>query len=163
MIGILFAFLALAAQPPGSETIEVIGRDMAGVENYEKIIRGTCDGQPASFTIVTATRERPGRLVLRGGSFARHLPPTFLDGSLVTNGLYWTGLACDGRRVQLSAMAIRDEGDEIVLVRQNAVLDLDTGEITLRGLRRFSPAETRSELTDGRDITIDANGRLNIP
>lgn len=145
------------------ETIVINTREMVGVQDREQIIRGTCDGQATSLTITNATRERPGQLVLRAGSVERELPPTFLDGSLVTNGLYHTGLACDGRRLQLSGLAIRDEGDEAVLIRQKAVLDMRSGALRVTELRRLSPAETRSELTAGQDATIDSSGRLAVP
>ena len=162
MGGVIY-FLLIIMIPPGSETIHIRGRDLSGLQEYEKIIHGTCDGTPASFTIRTATREQPGRLVLRAGSFERELPPTFLDGSLVTNGLYHTGLACDGRSVQLTAETIRDAGDQFILVRQNAVIDIRTGILTLRDLRRLSPEQSHSELTSGRDTAIDASGRLSEP
>lgn len=159
----MMSYILALLVPPDSETLTITsGRDYAGLRDYETVIRGTCDGRPASFTITAATRQRPGRLVLRGGSFERELPVGFLDGSLVTNGLYYTGLACDGERLHLSSEAIRDIGDDIILVRQNAVLDLGTGALTLRELKRLSPEETRSELTDGRDIAIDSSGRLDI-
>ena len=146
-----------------SETIVINTREMVGVQDREQITRGTCDGQAASLTIANATRERPGRLVLRAGSVERELPPSFLDGSFVTNGLYHTGIACDGRRVQVSGLAIRDDGDEVVLVRQNAVLDMRTGALRVSELRRLTPAETRSELTAGHHRTIDSSGRLEVP
>lgn len=158
VLAILVAFGAV--QP---ETIIIDTRDMIDVQDREQINRGTCDGQPASLTITNATRERPGQLVLRAGSVERELPPTFLDGSMVANGLYHTGLACDGRRLKLSGLAIRDDGDEAVLVRQDAVLDMRSGTLRVTELRRLSPAETRSELTAGNGATIDSSGRLVDP
>lgn len=136
---------------------------MRGLRDYEHIIRGTCDGRPASLTITLATRERPGRLVLRAGSLEREVPATFLDASLVTNDFYYTGLGCDGQRLKLSARAIGDDSGEIVLIRQSATLDMHTGQVSLSELTRFSPEETRAELTEGIDATIDANGRRVIP
>jgi hypothetical protein len=75
------------------------------------------------------------------------VPPTFLNGTLVSNGLYYTGLACDGRRLQLSALAVRgDAHGDLVMDKQNAILDLRTGILTLTDLHTLSPAETREEL-----------------
>jgi hypothetical protein len=159
MIDLFTAFL-LAVGPPESVSVHVTGREMSAVQHYESVIRGTCDGRPTSLRITMATRGRPGSLVLRGGRFERELPPRFLDGALVTNGHYYTGLACDGQRLQLSGEAVRDGGDEIILVRQNAVLDLRNGSLSLTELRRLSTAETRSELTGGHDVAIDDEGRL---
>ena len=162
MTMLLSIALALIGQPPEMEEIKVThGRDMAGLRNYETVIRGTCDGQPASATITlvdlrtltgvdlrTVDLRRRGRVVLRTGRLSREMPSTFLNGSLVTNGIHWTGLACDGRRLQLNGLAVRtDAQGEIVMDAQEVTWDLRTGDLTMSALRTLSPAETRSELS----------------
>lgn len=161
MTVLLSLVLALIGQPEMEEIRITHGRDMAGLRNYETVIRGTCDGRPASATITmvdlralpradlrTVDLWRRGRVVLRTGRLSREVPPAFLNGSLVTNGLHWTGLACDGRRLQLNGLAIRtDAHGEIVMDAQEATWDLRTGELSMSALRTLSPAETRSELS----------------
>ena len=147
MTNTLFLVLALLAQPPGMTRIEINTRDMVGLRDRENVIRGTCDGRPASATIVMASSGGGGRLVLSAGSLTREVPPTFLNGSLVANGLFHTGLACDGQRLQLSASAIRTGAQgEIIMDVQRIIMDLRTGAISMTEMRTLSPAETRSEL-----------------
>lgn len=120
---------------------------MSGLRNLEEVLHGTCDGRPASATVTRAryggTR---GRLVLRGGGFTREVPPTFLNGGVLSSGFKSTGLACDGRRLQLHALALRaDAHGEIVMDKQDATLDLRTGELSMTALTTLSPAATRAE------------------
>ena len=68
MIGILSYALSLLAQPPANVPIRIYGREMAGLHDREDVVRGTCDGRPASATITKAYRGRTGRLVLRSAS-----------------------------------------------------------------------------------------------
>lgn len=147
MTNILFLVLAVLAQPPGMTRIEINTREMVGLRDRENVIRGTCDGRPASATIIMASSGRAGRLVLSAGSLTREVPPAFLNGSLVANGLFHTGLACDGQRLQLSASAVRtDAQGAIIMDVQRIVMDLRTGEVSMTEMRTLSPAETRSEL-----------------
>lgn len=147
MIELVALALALLSQPQEMATIRVFGREMSGLHNRQDIIRGICDGHPASVTITKAYRGAAGRVVLRAGRWRRELPTNFLNGSLLSSGLKSAELACDGRRVQLSGLAIRaDAHGDLIMVVQNAILDLRTGDLSLTELRSLSPAQTREEL-----------------
>lgn len=140
------ASLLLASGQPG-QVVTIHGRDMAGLRDREDVIRGSCDGHPASATIVKAYRGRAGRLTLRGGRFARDIPATFLGGALFRQRLTFAGLGCDGRRLQLHALAIRPNArGELVMDIQDATLDLRTGVVSTTDLRTLTPAETLAEL-----------------
>jgi hypothetical protein len=146
MNGSLLLALAFLAQP-GMTRVDVFGREIIGLRNYEDVIRGTCDGRPASAIITKAYHGQRGRLLLRSGRWAREVPPAFLNGAAFTSGLQSLGLACDGQSLQLHALAIHpDAQGELVMDIQNATLDLRTGALTMTELRTLSPAETRSEL-----------------
>jgi len=152
MILLLSLALSALAQLEEMEEIRITGYEMSGLQNRETVIRGTCHGRPASATIGmidlrSAHPERTGRVMLRAGRWVRQVPRAFLHGNLIFNGINWTGLACDGRRLKLNARAVRrDDGGEIVMDAQEAILDLRTGIVTMTELRTLSPAETRSEL-----------------
>ena len=147
------SFLAVLglAQPPEMVTIKVFGRDMSGLRDQEVIYRGTCDSRPASAEIRRSTLTEPGRLVLRAGRWRRTLPATFLCGAALTSALHSIGLGCDGRRLQLHALAIRENAQgEFIMDIQNAFLDMRTGALSLDEMRTLSPSETRSENAPNR-------------
>lgn len=147
MIGILSIALSLLAQTPGMTRIDINIRETVGLHDREDVVRGTCDGRPASATITKAYRGRTARLVLRSGRWATDVPPTFLNGGLFTRSLNSLGLACDGERLELHALLIRpDAQGEIVMDIQEATLDLRTGAVSMSEMRTLSPAETRAEL-----------------
>ncbi len=146
-----FLTLLFLVQPEGMTRITVTGREMVGLHNREDVIRGTCDGRPASATITKAYRGARGRLVLRSGRWAREVPSTFLNGALLTSSLQSVGIGCDGQRLQLHALAIRENGQgEFVMDIQNAILDMRTGALSIDEMRTLSPAETRSENAPNR-------------
>ena len=146
MTSLLLVALALIAEPQDT-LIRVFGREMVGLHDREDVIRGTCDGRPASATIIKAYRGRAGNIVLRAGRWASALPPNFLHGALLSSGFQSLGLACDGQRLQLHALALHQNAEgELVTEIQNAILDLRTGRIEVTELRTLSPAETRSEM-----------------
>jgi len=147
MIATLSIALSLLLQPEGMTRITVTGREMVGLRDRVDIIRGTCDGRPVSATITKSYRGATARLVLRAGRWTREVPPLFLNGHLFTSALQSAELGCDGRRLQLHALAIRGDGHgEIVLMVQNATMDLRTGVVSLSELTTYNPAETRAEL-----------------
>lgn len=147
MIGSLSIALALSLQLEGMTRITVTGREMVGLRERVNVIRGTCDGRPVSATITKSYRGATARLILRAGRWTREVPPPFLNGSLFTNALQSAELGCDGRRLQLHALAIRGDGHgDIVLMVQNATMDMRTGVVSLSELTTYSPAETRAEL-----------------
>jgi hypothetical protein len=75
------------------------------------------------------------------------VPPAFLNGGLLSSGFKSAGLACDGRRLSLHALALRADADgDIVMDIQDATLDLRTGELSMTVLTTLSPAATRAEL-----------------
>jgi len=147
VIGLLAIAASSLAISQEMVPIRIFGREMTGLRNLETVIRGTCDGRPASATITKAYWGVRGRLVLRSGRWVRDVPSTFLNGALLSSGLQSAGLGCDGRRLQLHALAIRaDSHGDLIMDRQDAILDLRTGILTLTDLRTLSPAETREEL-----------------
>lgn len=148
MIPLLLAILAI--QPPPVQRVTVTsGRDMAGLQNPETVIRGTCDGQPASATITRTADGRNGRIVLRVRRLTRQFPRSFLNGAVIINTVHSLGLACDGRRLQLHGTAIRpNPAGEIRLETQDIVLDIRTGALSIGSLMTLSPAETRAEFTN---------------
>lgn len=134
------------AQPQGMERITVTGREMIGLRNREDVIRGNCDGRPASATIIKAYRGARGGIVLRAGRWVREVPRGFLDDLLLTSSLKSTELSCDGRRLEFHALVIRENAEgEFVMSIQNATLDMRTGALSVDPMRTLSPAETRSE------------------
>ena len=147
MIGSLSIALALLLQPEGMTRITVTGREMVGLRDRVDVIRGTCDGRPVSATITKSYRGAMARLILRAGRWTREVPAPFLNGSLFANALQSAELGCDGRRLQLHARAIRGNGrGDLVLMVQNATMDMRTGAISLSELTTYSPAQTREEL-----------------
>lgn len=149
MTMLLSLALSLLAESPEMVEIRVAhGREMTALHDREDVIRGSCDGRPASLTITKVYRGQTPRLLLRGGRWAREVPPSFLNGALFSSGLKSAELACDGQRIQISGLAIRANSQgEIIMDLQEAILELRTGVMTLTDLRTLTPAQTRSELS----------------
>jgi hypothetical protein len=113
MIGLLSIALFVVAQPQEMVPIRINTRDYSGLRGREDILRGTCDGRPASATITKSYWGRRGRLVLRAGRWVREVPPNFLNGSLFSSGLKSAELSCDGRRLQLHALTIHENAQGV--------------------------------------------------
>jgi len=148
---LLFLALLSLTQPEGMTRITVTGREMVGLRDRVDVIRGTCDRRPVSAIITKNYWGARGRVVLRAGQWRREVPPTFLNGSLLSSGLKSAELESRLPRVQLHALAIRENAHgEFVMEIQNAVLDMRTGALSIDEMRTLSPAETRSENAPNR-------------
>jgi hypothetical protein len=144
--GLLLLALAAVVAPPATERIVITGREMVGLRDRQDVIRGTCDGRPASATITKAYRGAAGSIVLRAGRWTREVPRGFLDDLLLTSSFQSSGISCDGRRLELHALVLHENAQrEFVMSIQNATLDMRTGRLSVDEMRTLSPAETRSE------------------
>lgn len=149
MTMLFFIALGLVVQPQGTEEIRVThGRDMTALHERQDVIRGSCDGRPASLTITKVYRGQTPRLVLRAGRWRREIPPAFLNGAMFSSALKSAELACDGQRIQISGLAIRANSEgQLIMDLQEVILELRTGELSMNPLRTLTPAETLAELS----------------